>query len=185
MNLENLGLDEEALKGLAGLTVEFIYDKGVQVEHEKKELLKKLTPEEYIIKGVITGKLAKRNGKLVIDNEKLFTAQEYQEKNKSHYYFLRNLRDLRDLGKGNPYESFVAVSRIQEDEEKYKLEEDERVILMISKREDVFHRVNFEATKILIAPYVGKDDILLGSEIEAGDIEEMLEKTENEEEIGL
>ena len=182
MNLENLGLGEDVLKGLTGTG--FTYDKGVQVEHEKKELLKKLTPEEYIVKGVITGKLAKKNGKLVIENEKLFTAQEYQEKNRSHYYFLRNLRDLRDLGKGNPYESFVAVSRIKEDEEKYKMEEDERVILMISKREDVFHRVNFEATKVLIAPYVGrKDDILLGTNIEAEDLEALMEK--GAEELGL
>lgn len=185
MDIKNLGLDDDILKELNKNSG---YNKGVEVEHEFKEKFKTLLPEEYSVKGVITGKIEKVKGELKITNEKKFTAQEYQEKNRSHYFFLRNLTQLRDIGKGNPYEQFLKVERLKKEEAEYELTEEGRVILMLSKHVDIFKKITIEMTKVIVEPYKPKSlDSLTEENIQDEDLKSLLgiEDNEMETETGL
>ena len=154
MDILNLGIDESILKELqAGNNG---YDKGVEVTHQLKDKLNELLPFEYVVRGVITGKIEKVRNELKITNEKQFTGLEYQERNRAHYYFLRNLTQLRDVGKGNPYDNFLKVERLEKEEEKYELE-DGRVILLISKQIDLFKKVKIDMTKVIVDKYIPRD----------------------------
>lgn len=73
--LETLGIADELKKELGNNG----YTKGVEVEHKMKDIYKKLLPEEYILKGVITAELSKENGQLKLVKEKLHTAFFYKK----------------------------------------------------------------------------------------------------------
>ena len=188
MDILNLGIDESILKELQEGNNG--YNKGIEVSHPLKDKLIELLPEEYVIRGVITGRIEKVRNELKIVGEKQFTGTEYQERNRSHYYFLRNLNQLRDIGKGNPYESFLKVERLEKEEKNYELGEEGRVILLLSKQVDIFKKVKIDMTKIIIDKYTPRD--LKNSTLEEGledmteqDIENLIGAQEKEEETGL
>ncbi len=127
----------DILKLLSGTKEEYV-PKGEVVEHKNKETICKIMPENYSIKGLIEYEVVpKQAGKSAgLRGRQDFTASELFNLAKKNA-FLRNLRDLRDMGDGNPYEKFVAVALVPKEEaEKYfNIKEEYKVIALTNKQE--------------------------------------------------
>ena len=123
----------DMLKILNGTKEEFI-PKGTSVEHEMKDKIIEIMPENYNIKGLIEFEIIpKKAGKeSALRGRQDFTSQELFNITKKNA-FMRNLRDLRDLGLGNPYDNFIAVAELPKEEaEKYFNIKDEYQVIAIT-----------------------------------------------------
>lgn len=127
----------DLIKLLNGTKEDFV-PKGEKVEHKNKTEICKIMPENYSIKGLIEYEIvAKKAGKETgLRGRQDFTASELFSLTKKNA-FMRNLRDLRDVGNGNPYDQFVGIAEISKEEgDKYfNIKEDYKVIAITSKQE--------------------------------------------------
>lgn len=127
----------DLIKLLNGTKEDFV-PKGEKVEHKNKTEICKIMPENYSIKGLIEYEIvAKKAGKETgLRGRQDFTASELFSLTKKNA-FMRNLRDLRDVGNGNPYDQFVGIAEVSKEEgDKYfNIKEDYKVIAITSKQE--------------------------------------------------
>lgn len=185
----------DILKILNGTKDEYI-PKGKVVEHKNKKAICEIMPENYVIKALIEYEVVpKQAGSSAgLRGRQNFTASELFNLTKKNA-FLRNLRDLRDLGEGNPYEKFVAVALVPKTEaDKYfNIKEEYKVIAITNKQETEIKG----KTKIKIAllafteqrramDNLSEEDIqkMLGISIESLE-EESEDKIEDDEELCL
>lgn len=179
----------DLIKLLNGTKEDFI-PKGEKVEHKYKDEICKIMPENYSIKGLIeyeiVGKKAGREPGL--RGRQDFTASELFGLSKKNA-FMRNLRDLRDIGSGNPYNSFAGVTEIPKEEaDKYfNIKDDYKVIALTSKQEtEIVGKTKLKIALLAfvtikpVSENISEDEImkLLG----ASDALEELEEEESTEE---
>ncbi len=191
----------DLIKLLNGTKEDFV-PKGEKVTHKYKDEICKIMPENYSIKGLIeyeiVGKKAGREQGL--RGRQDFTASELFGLSKKNA-FMRNLRDLRDIGSGNPYDSFVGVAELPKEEaDKYfNIKDDYKVIALTSKQEtEIVGKTKLKIALMAfttikhVSDNISEEDIMkiLGSSEALGSLDEEeeevkdeMKETENEEAI--
>lgn len=126
---------------------------GQQVEHEMKELACEILPERYNVRAITIADLSIVNGQPLEKNIKTFTLQEMKDKKFAFYIFLQNLRDGRDVGKGNPYNNILGFAKEEGQGPFINMDGEFSVIKMYTKFVDVFGKKTVECITMAVSEY--------------------------------